>query len=292
MCHGELARRRPAPKYLTAFYLWMSAGGMIGGIAVGLIAPHTFNWVAEYPILIALAVLCRPGLALPKNLIVRYGIFFGAIAVGGGRAGLVGPIPASIVDRATFNWVVGALLIVSVLFWRAPLPFAAHRRVRAARQSRRVRAAAGRSQVRSFFGIFKVAESSDGRFRLLSARHHAARRPAHPRRRRAAGRPAARAPALLLRRLRHRADHRRGTRAQAPAPIRYRRGRAWHRHARLPRRAGRYRALLRDRSGGDPHRDAIPRTVHASWPNAGRTCRSRSAMRGSRSPRRRTEPTT
>ena len=32
MCHGELARRRPAPAHLTAFYLWMSAGGMIGVI--------------------------------------------------------------------------------------------------------------------------------------------------------------------------------------------------------------------------------------------------------------------
>ena len=67
VCHGELARRRPAPQHLTAFYMWMSAGGMIGGIAAGLIAPYTFNWIAEYPILIALAVLCRPGLALPKS---------------------------------------------------------------------------------------------------------------------------------------------------------------------------------------------------------------------------------
>src|SRR5215468_3437415 len=33
VCHGELARRRPAPSHLTAFYMWMSAGGMIGGIA-------------------------------------------------------------------------------------------------------------------------------------------------------------------------------------------------------------------------------------------------------------------
>ena len=35
VCHGELARRRPARAYLTAFYMWMSAGGMIGGIAAG-----------------------------------------------------------------------------------------------------------------------------------------------------------------------------------------------------------------------------------------------------------------
>jgi len=25
VCHGELAKRRPAPRHLTAFYMWMSA---------------------------------------------------------------------------------------------------------------------------------------------------------------------------------------------------------------------------------------------------------------------------
>src|SRR5262249_26806132 len=67
VCHGELARRRPAPVNLTAFYLWMSTGGMIGGISAGLIAPHLFSWVAEYPILIVLAALCRPGVAAAKG---------------------------------------------------------------------------------------------------------------------------------------------------------------------------------------------------------------------------------
>jgi hypothetical protein len=52
VCHGELARRRPAARHLTAFYMWMSAGGMLGGLSAGLIAPHVFSWVAEYPILI------------------------------------------------------------------------------------------------------------------------------------------------------------------------------------------------------------------------------------------------
>src|SRR5262249_42783113 len=61
MCHGELARRRPPARHLTAFYMWMSTGGMMGGIAAGLVAPHVFSWVAEYPILIVLAGLGRPG---------------------------------------------------------------------------------------------------------------------------------------------------------------------------------------------------------------------------------------
>jgi hypothetical protein len=59
-CHGELARTRPAAKYLTGFYVALSFGGMVGGLFAGLIAPFTFSWVAEYPILLALAALCRP----------------------------------------------------------------------------------------------------------------------------------------------------------------------------------------------------------------------------------------
>jgi hypothetical protein len=59
-CHGELARTRPAAKYLTGFYVALSFGGMLGGLFAGLIAPFTFSWIAEYPILLACAALCRP----------------------------------------------------------------------------------------------------------------------------------------------------------------------------------------------------------------------------------------
>ncbi|CAN5143221.1 fused MFS/spermidine synthase [soil metagenome] len=59
-CHGELARARPAANWLTGYYVALSFGGMVGGLFAGLIAPFTFSWIAEYPILVALAVLCRP----------------------------------------------------------------------------------------------------------------------------------------------------------------------------------------------------------------------------------------
>ena len=38
VCHGELARLKPHPRYLTQFYLMVSAGGALGGILVGLVA--------------------------------------------------------------------------------------------------------------------------------------------------------------------------------------------------------------------------------------------------------------
>lgn len=59
-CHGELARVRPAARYLTSFYLALSFGGMVGGLFSGLLAPAIFSWIAEYPILVALALLCLP----------------------------------------------------------------------------------------------------------------------------------------------------------------------------------------------------------------------------------------
>ncbi len=59
-CHGELARTRPPASHLTAFYVALSFGGMLGGLFAGLAAPHIFRWIAEYPILLFLAVLCRP----------------------------------------------------------------------------------------------------------------------------------------------------------------------------------------------------------------------------------------
>ena len=32
VCHGELAKDRPPPEHLTAFYFWMSLGGVLGGL--------------------------------------------------------------------------------------------------------------------------------------------------------------------------------------------------------------------------------------------------------------------
>jgi hypothetical protein len=60
VCHGELARSRPAPRYLTEYYLWISVGGTVGGLLNALVAPQLFHWVIEYPLIIALPCLLRP----------------------------------------------------------------------------------------------------------------------------------------------------------------------------------------------------------------------------------------
>lgn len=50
LCHGELARRKPDPRYLTSFYLLISIGGALGSIFVVLIAPNIFRFYFELPI--------------------------------------------------------------------------------------------------------------------------------------------------------------------------------------------------------------------------------------------------
>jgi len=56
-CHGELVRSRPTPKYLTLFFLLVSAGGALGGLFVAMIAPPFFQGYWEYHIGLAVCVL-------------------------------------------------------------------------------------------------------------------------------------------------------------------------------------------------------------------------------------------
>jgi spermidine synthase len=53
VCHGELARRKPHPRFLTQFYLMVSVGGALGGLFVALAAPHLFKDYLELPIAVS-----------------------------------------------------------------------------------------------------------------------------------------------------------------------------------------------------------------------------------------------
>jgi len=48
--HGELARLKPAPRYLTTFYLMVSLGGALGGLLIGFVAPRLFKTYYEFGI--------------------------------------------------------------------------------------------------------------------------------------------------------------------------------------------------------------------------------------------------
>ncbi|MEJ8857648.1 fused MFS/spermidine synthase [Variovorax robiniae] len=63
--HGEMARMRPAPQYLTRFYLMLSLGGAIGGISVGLVAPHVLP--AYYELGVGLVLSALAGAAVLRD---------------------------------------------------------------------------------------------------------------------------------------------------------------------------------------------------------------------------------
>ena len=67
VCHGELARMKPHPRHLTAFFVAISVGGALGGVFVGLIAPRAFPDLYELPFGIVLtAALVAVVLALDR----------------------------------------------------------------------------------------------------------------------------------------------------------------------------------------------------------------------------------
>jgi len=80
VCHGELARRKPHPRYLTQFYLMVSIGGAAGGLFVALIAPHVFPTYLELPIavagcaLLASLALWNDDAGMARPLWVRYSL--------------------------------------------------------------------------------------------------------------------------------------------------------------------------------------------------------------------------
>ena len=85
VCHGELARRKPAPRYLTEFYLLIAAGGALGGLFVAVVAPLLLSTYFEWPIGLVGSALCaraaRVGPGRQKRLL-RYLVVGPAAAMG------------------------------------------------------------------------------------------------------------------------------------------------------------------------------------------------------------------
>ena len=48
VCHGELQRSKPSPRFLTSFYLMAAIGGALGGVFVALVVPHLFSFFWEF----------------------------------------------------------------------------------------------------------------------------------------------------------------------------------------------------------------------------------------------------
>jgi hypothetical protein len=170
-CHGELARTRPAAKYLTGFYVALSFGGMVGGLFAGLIAPYTFSWVAEYPILVALAALCRPPESERSPSWLRwYWPVLAALAVALiAPAWATGKIPAWLQEHRVWTAsAVGMLAASLALLLKASRLKIFATVVLALVLIRVYPTDDGRVEtVRSFFGVHKIVVTPSGQYHVL-----------------------------------------------------------------------------------------------------------------------------
>ena len=172
VCHGELAQSRPPAANLTEFYLWLSVGGVLGGMFNALVAPLIFKTVVEYPLIIVLACLLRPTLMVePASPRDRWLDLFGPAALGLLLAALVLMVQASAQEVAT----TGIMIIISCVagmvcysFLNRPVRFGLGVGVIILAG---VLYTSGQQKVlhqeRSFFGVLQVRTDTAGQYHML-----------------------------------------------------------------------------------------------------------------------------
>ncbi len=185
-CHAALAERRPAAEFLTEFYLFVSCGGLLGGLFVALLAPMVFDSVLEYPLSLVLAAALLPNRTREASAMRSAGGGSSRAAAGRGILWRERDIVLAILILAV---LVGGRWFVS---WAGlPLPFIVFASALGvfavlvlSRQSRPVGFAlciaalliAGQQQWtsddttwrgRSFFGVYRIVEAVDPPTRSL-----------------------------------------------------------------------------------------------------------------------------
>lgn len=168
VCHGELVRNRPRSSELTTFYLWMSFGGVLGGVFAGLLAPVMFRTVVEYPLVLFASLAVHP--TIWRTSPSEWGRAAGMAAVIVGVAVLL--LLFGVELRETSERLV--LVAICVITWGVAML--------QRRSPARVVAVLGAVVVvlrlltptnaelrreRSFFGVLQTQLTPDGKFRFL-----------------------------------------------------------------------------------------------------------------------------
>lgn len=168
VCHGELVRRRPQANDLTRFYLWMSLGGALGGLFTGLIAPYIFTTVLEYPVMIVLALAARPGFFASKTKTwLREGVLALLLLLLAIGPKLIAGIDI-IADAPEYYMAIFTVLGAAIILSRTnPVRLASLAIVTLIAGNTLIMQATKGTSYRGFFGVNKVVETLDGKFRLL-----------------------------------------------------------------------------------------------------------------------------
>jgi len=133
VCHGELARLKPAPESLTRFYVWVAFGGALGSSLVGLVAPHVFSGVWEFQICLVLVAILAALMPLrdrtswihthPSWKVAGATTLFGVLPLA--LVYILLPLLPQVDETSTdIRWVAWTLLAVSVIssawmLWKA-----------------------------------------------------------------------------------------------------------------------------------------------------------------------------
>jgi SAM-dependent methyltransferase len=172
VCHGELANDRPSARHLTEFYLWLSAGGVLGGMFNALLAPVIFSTVVEYPLTLVLACLLTPSLvAAPPTRRQRVLDFAFPLLIGLLSAGLCRFLRGVTIGSLPFTMALmyGVPPVLCLSSLRRPLRFALSLGAVLVAcsfvpgyQDRTLRVE------RSFFGIHRISLDPTGQYHWLS----------------------------------------------------------------------------------------------------------------------------
>lgn len=175
--HARLYDLRPEPGQLTTFYLVMSAGGALGGLFTGLIAPLVFDWAWEHPLLVLAAAALMPlpellrwrrmdGLEPAMARIVLALLLLSALflAVKLDEVALVADA-----GMLTMLLTVGLTGIgVLVMGWRWAFVLVLAMAMVAQGGSWTIRSSLNGERTRSYFGIYTVRDYPEAGLRILS----------------------------------------------------------------------------------------------------------------------------
>jgi hypothetical protein len=180
VCHGELARDRPAATSLTGYYLSIALGGSLGGVFNAIVAPGVFDALVEYPLAVVLACLCLPRRA-PRSAPGRLarGLDLALPVMVGGAAALLLTLVTYVGDVVSLGGeetqeleqaiALGLAAGVALTFVRRPRRFGlAVAAIIVAGLLPIGEPEKELYQARSFFGVYRVTASPGGRVHWLT----------------------------------------------------------------------------------------------------------------------------
>jgi len=118
VCHGRLAQIKPRPEQLTVFFLWISFGGVLGGIFNTFVAPALFNSIIEYPVMLLASLIVagpwiRPTLGQVAKTAIVWSVFSLVFWLLGNHIGIFHSLIPD--EKAVHTWLQGVFAVAGLV---------------------------------------------------------------------------------------------------------------------------------------------------------------------------------